>query len=55
MKQLIKRPFLLAILLSLPLWVVFGNYIVAVSVALITAFLLSMCHTLYLMNRKKRP
>ncbi|MBB5215437.1 hypothetical protein [Parapusillimonas granuli] len=55
MKQLITRPFLLSILLSIPLWIVFDNFIVAVSVALITAFLLSMCHTLYLMNKKKRP
>ena len=55
MKQLINRPFLLSILLSLPLWIVFDNFIVAIIVALVVSFLLSMCNTLYLMNKKKRP
>ncbi|MDS1140213.1 hypothetical protein RE432_07165 [Pusillimonas sp. SM2304] len=55
MKQLLRKPLFFAILLSLPLWIVFNNYIVAITVALLVAFLASMCHTLYLMTRKKKP
>ncbi len=51
MKQLVRKPFFLALLLSLPLWIVFNNYIVAIMVALLVAFLLSMCHSLYVLNR----
>jgi uncharacterized protein (DUF58 family) len=53
MKQLVRKPFFLALLLSLPLWIVFNNYIVAIMVALLVAFLLSMCHSLYVLNRAK--
>lgn len=53
MKQLVRKPFFLALLLSLPLWIVFNNYIVAIIVALLVAFLLSMCHSLYLLSRGK--
>lgn len=55
MKQLIRKPLLLAVLLSLPLWVVFNNYIVAITVALLCGFLASMCHTLYLLRRGSPP
>ncbi|MGP1613825.1 MAG: hypothetical protein ACTS5Y_01990 [Pollutimonas bauzanensis] len=47
MKQLLRKPLAFALLLSLPLWVVFDNYLVAIMVALLVAFLLSMCYTLY--------
>lgn len=53
MKQLVRKPFFLALLLSLPLWIVFNNYIVAIIVALLVAFLLSMCHSLYLLSQGK--
>ena len=53
MKQLLRKPLFFAILLSIPLWIVFNNYIVAIMVALLAAFLASMCHALYLMNKKK--
>ena len=42
MKQLLNRPLLLGFLLSLPLWIVLGNFIVALMVALLLSFLLSM-------------
>lgn len=51
MKQLIRKPLLLALLLSLPLWIIFNNYIVAIIAALLCGFLASMCHTLYLLRR----
>jgi len=52
MTQLLRKPFLLAVLLSLPLWVVFSNYIVALSVALLLAFLLSMLESLLALRRQ---
>lgn len=53
MKQLLNHPFLLALILSLPLWIVLGNYIVAVIVALLVSFLLSMYNALRVMKRDK--
>lgn len=47
MKQLARKPFFLALLMSLPLWIVFDNFIVAIIVALLVAFFISMCHSLY--------
>ncbi len=46
MKQLMRRPFLSGLLLSLPLWILFNNYIVAISVALIASFTVSMALSL---------
>jgi hypothetical protein len=53
MKQLLRKPLFLAFLLSLPLWIVFNNYIVAIMVALLVAFLLSMSYSLFLLNKDK--
>lgn len=53
MKQFLRKPLFSAFLLSLPLWVIFNNYLVALMVALLVSFFASMCHSLYLMNRKK--
>lgn len=54
MKQLLNHPFLLALLLSLPLWIMLGNYIVALIAALLLAFLLSMYNALRVLNRRKK-
>lgn len=53
MKLLARKPLLLAFLLSLPLWVVFGNYLVAIMVGLLASFLIAMCHALYVLRNKK--
>ncbi|WP_178372284.1 hypothetical protein [Pollutimonas bauzanensis] len=53
MKQLLRKPLAFALLLSLPLWVVFNNYLVAIMVALLVAFLLSMCYALYILKKRK--
>ncbi|MFT0849466.1 hypothetical protein VRY85_01615 [Achromobacter sp. F4_2707] len=53
MKQLLNHPFLLALILSVPLWMLLGNYIVAFIAALLVAFLLSMVRALRVLNRKK--
>ena len=54
MKQLVRKPLLLAFLLSIPLWIVFDNYLVAGMAALLAAFLAAMCHALYTLGKKKR-
>lgn len=53
MKQLVRKPFFLALLLTLPLWIVFNNFIVALMVSLLVAFLLAMCHSLYTITQAK--
>lgn len=55
MKNFVRRPFISGVVLSVPLWVVFNNYIVALSVALLSAFLLSMGYSLWLMSRGQDP
>lgn len=57
MKQLVRKPFFLALLLALPLWIIFNNFIVAMMVALLVAFFIAMCHSLYVMKqaRPKAP
>lgn len=53
MKQILNRPFLLALILSVPLWIVFDNYVVAIMAALFVSFLLSMYNALRVLKRKK--
>lgn len=54
MKQLLRKPFLLSLLLSLPLWIVFKNYIVAICAGLLIAFLLSMVDSLIAIQRQQK-
>lgn len=37
----------------MPLWIVFGNFLVAVMVALFAAFLIAMCRTLYILKQSQ--
>ncbi len=53
MKQILNRPLLLAVVLSVPLWIVLGNYVVAILAALLIAFLLSMINTLRVLRTTK--
>lgn len=57
MKQLARKPLLLAFILTLPLWIVLGNFIVAASVGLLLAFFIAMCHALYVLRQRdpQRP
>jgi len=54
MKQLLRKPFLLALILSLPLWITFNNFIVAFSVALLISFFLSMIDSIVAIRRQQR-
>lgn len=53
MKQLVNHPVLLALILSFPLWIVLGNFLVALISALLISFLLSMFNALRVLSRKK--
>lgn len=54
MKQLALRPLLLSLLLWLPLWILLGNIVVALVVALLLGFFVSMCRSLYLMQKNEK-
>lgn len=54
MRSLLRKPVLCALLLSLPLWVIFHNYIVAITVALLLAFLASMLESLHALSRARQ-
>lgn len=54
MKQLLRKPFLLTLILSLPLWIALKNYIVAFSVALLVSFLMSMIDSIIVIQRQRR-
>lgn len=54
MTQLLRKPFLLALILSLPLWVLFHNYVVALCVGLLVSFLFSMIDSLLTIQRQQR-
>ncbi|HUH88874.1 MAG TPA: hypothetical protein VL003_12620 [Pusillimonas sp.] len=54
MKELVNRPMLLAALLVVPLWIIFGNFLVAAMVALLASFFASMVHALRVLKRKGR-
>lgn len=51
-RQLANKPLFLAAILSVPLWIVFGNYLVGAMAALLAAFFIAMCHSLYLLNKR---
>ena len=52
MKKILNRPLLLSLILALPLWIVFNNFIVAIIAALLVSFLLSMFNALLILQRK---
>ncbi|WP_353171457.1 hypothetical protein [Paracandidimonas soli] len=52
MKDLVRAPALLSLLLSIPLWFILDNFIVALIVALLIAFLIAMCHSLLVLKRQ---
>lgn len=54
MRQLANRPMLLAALLVIPLWVIFSNFVVALAVSLLVAFLVAMIHSLRVLKKQER-
>jgi len=50
-RQLARKPLFLACTLTVPLWIVLGNFIVAACVALLLAFLLSMIDALLVLGK----
>ena len=53
MKQLVRKPLLLAFLLSLPLWIALDNYLVALVVGLLVAFFASMAYSLHVLKKTR--
>lgn len=51
MKQLANKPLLLAAILTIPLWIILGNFLVGLMVGLFAAFLIAMCRSLYLLKQ----
>ena len=55
MRQLANRPMFLAALLAIPLWMILGNFVVALMVALLVAFLAAMVHSLRVLKKSEQP
>lgn len=51
MKQLANKPLLLGLILTLPLWIISGNIVVALCVGLLVSFLIAMLHSLHVLKR----
>ena len=54
MRQLANRPMLLAALLLIPMWIVLSNFVVALMVSLLVAFLVAMVHSLRVLKKHER-
>lgn len=54
MKSLLRKPLFLALLMSIPLWIAFDNFIVAITVALLVSLLGTMCLLLYTLGKKDK-
>lgn len=54
MRQLLRKPVLLALIIALPLWIAFNNFIVALCVALLVSFLLSMIDAIVVIRQRQR-
>lgn len=54
MRQLVNRPLFLAALLVIPLWILLGNFVVALMAALLVAFLAAMVHSLRVLKKHER-
>lgn len=54
MKALLSRPLVLAVLLCLPLWVLFGNFIAALISAILISFLIGMLRALQSLAKNKK-
>ena len=52
MKDLARAPALLSLLLSIPLWLILDNFIVALMVALLISFMIAMCHSLLVLKNQ---
>jgi len=51
MRQLIKKPVLFGLLLTLPLWPLLGNGLVALCVGFLLAFFIAMIDAIFVLRR----
>ncbi|WP_269900560.1 hypothetical protein [Paenalcaligenes faecalis] len=54
MKQLLTKPVLLAFLISLPLWIVMGNYLLAAFSAILFSFFIGMVRALITLSKNSK-
>ncbi|MBY6345896.1 hypothetical protein E5C31_08005 [Providencia rettgeri] len=54
MKVLLQKPILLMAVLCLPLWVIFGNFILAASASILIGMLVGMIRTLHQVTEAKK-
>lgn len=54
MKTLLSKPLVLAVLLCLPLWVLFGNFIAALISAILISFFIGMLRALKTLSNNKK-
>src|SRR5690606_20722543 len=53
MKTLLRTPVLLMAVLCLPLWIIFGNFILAAAASILIAMLVGMLRTLQQLSRAR--
>ena len=54
MKVLLQKPILLMAVLCLPLWVIYGNFILAAVTAILVGMLVGMIRTLHQVTEAKK-
>ncbi|HHU93923.1 MAG TPA: hypothetical protein GXX62_02385 [Alcaligenaceae bacterium] len=54
MKQLLSKPVLLAFLISFPLWIMLGNYLLAIFCAILLSFFIGMVRALITLSKNSK-
>lgn len=55
MKELANKPLLTSLLLALPLWLIFDNFVVGAILGLLAGFFITMCVSLHRLKHGKKP
>lgn len=55
MKELANKPLLTSLLLALPLWFIFDNFVVGAILGLLAGFFITMCISLHRLKHAKKP
>lgn len=54
MKTLLRKPVLLMAVLCLPLWIIFGNFILAAAASILIGMLIGMLRALQQVSRERK-
>jgi len=55
MKELANKPLLTSLLLAVPLWLIFDNFVVGAILGLLAGFFMTMCVSLHRLKHGKNP